>query len=68
MKIGLHVTRGAALDPDALLSIANKTEALGFSHLGFSDHLVIANQVDSPYPYTKSRVWLPRTAAIVSTS
>jgi len=58
MKIGLHVgTRGAALDPDALLTIARKTEELGFSHLGFSDHLVIANQVDSPYPYTKSRVW-----------
>ena len=25
--------------------------------LAFSDHLVIANQVVSPYPYTKSRVW-----------
>ena len=58
MKFGLHVgTRGAALDPDALLAIARKTEALGFEHLGFSDHLVIANQVNSPYTYTKSRVW-----------
>ena len=58
MKFGLHVgTRGAALDPDALLAIARKSEALGFEHLGFSDHLVIANKVDSPYPYTKSRVW-----------
>ena len=51
MKFGLHVgTRGVALDPDALLAIARKTEALGFEHLGFSDHLVIANQVNSPYP------------------
>ena len=58
MKFGLHVgTRGAVLDPDALLAIARKTELLGFEHLGFSDHLVIAKQVDSPYPYTKSRVW-----------
>jgi len=58
MKFGLHVgTRGVALDPDALLLIAKKAEALGFDHLGFSDHLVIANKVESPYPYTKSRVW-----------
>ena len=58
MKIGLHVgTRGAVLESDALLLIARKTEELGFSHLGFSDHLVIANDVRSPYPYTKSRVW-----------
>ena len=61
MKIGLHVvTRGVALDSDALLTIANKTETLGFPHLGFSDHLVIANNVDSPYPYNKSRVWFAR--------
>ncbi len=58
MKFGLHVgTRGAALDPDGLLAIARKAESLGFEHLGFSDHLVIANTVASPYPYTKSRVW-----------
>ena len=58
MKIGLHVgTRGAALNSVTLLTIADKTGTLGFSHLGFSDHLVIANKVDSPYPYTKSRVW-----------
>ena len=58
MKFGLHIgTRGAALDPDALLTIARKTEELGFEHLGLSDHLVIANKVVSPYPYTKSRVW-----------
>ena len=58
MKFGLHIgTRGAALDPDALLTIARKTEELGFDHLGLSDNLVIANKVVSPYPYTKSRVW-----------
>ncbi|PPR64858.1 MAG: Alkanesulfonate monooxygenase [Alphaproteobacteria bacterium MarineAlpha4_Bin2] len=58
MKFGLHIgTRGVALDPDGLLAIAKKAEALGFDHLGFSDHLVIANKVESPYPYTKSRVW-----------
>ena len=61
MKIGLHAgTRGAALDSVTLLMIANKTETLGFSQLGFSDHRLIANDVDSPYPNTKSRVWFAR--------
>ena len=60
MKIGLHVgTRGAALNSVTLLTIGNKTEIL-LSHLGFSDHLLIANNVDSPYPNTKSRVWFAR--------
>lgn len=58
MEFGLHLgTRGAALDPDGLLAIARKIESLGFAHLGLSDHIVIANEVDSPYPYTKSKVW-----------
>ena len=61
MKIGLHVgTRGAALNSVTLLTIANKTETLWLSHLGFSDHLLIANNVDSPYSNTKSRVWFAR--------
>ena len=60
MKIGLHVgTRGAALNSVTLLTIVNKTETL-LSHFGFSDHLLIANNVDSPYPNTKSRVWFTR--------
>ena len=60
MKIGLHVgTRGAALNSVTLLTIVNKTETL-VSHLGFSDHLLIAHNVDSPYPNTKSRVWFAR--------
>jgi probable F420-dependent oxidoreductase len=58
MKYGLHVgLRGAALDPDGLVAIAHKAEVLGFEHLGFSDHLVIADRVESPCPYTKSRIW-----------
>ena len=60
MKIGLHVgTRGAALNSVTLLTIVHKTETL-LSHLGLSDHLLIANNVDSPYPNTKSRVWFAR--------
>jgi probable F420-dependent oxidoreductase len=58
MKFGLHLgIRGPAADPDSLRIIAAEAEALGFEHLGFSDHVVIADQVDSPYPYTKSGRW-----------
>ena len=58
MRFGLHAgTRGAAMDPDGLVAIAQKAEALGFSHFGLSDHVVIATEVNSPYPYTKSRKW-----------
>lgn len=58
MKFGLHCgTRGAAMDPDGLLAIARKAEELGFVHLGLSDHVVIATDVNSPYPYTKSGKW-----------
>ena len=32
-------------------------EELGFSYLGFSDHVVIAEDVNSLYPYTKSGRW-----------
>ena len=53
MKFGLHAgTRGAAMDPDGLLTIARRAEELGYTHLGLSDHVVIATDVNSPYPYT----------------
>lgn len=58
MQFGLHLgIRGPAADPDSLRVIAAEAEALGFTHLGFSDHVVIADTVDSPYPYTKDGRW-----------
>ena len=58
MRFGLHAgTRGAAMDPGGLLAIARKAEDLGFTHFGLSDHVVIATDVNSPYPYTKSGKW-----------
>ena len=58
MQFGLHLgIRGPVADPDSLRIIATEAEVLGFAHLGFSDHVVIAEQVDSPYPYTKSGRW-----------
>jgi probable F420-dependent oxidoreductase len=58
MKFGLHLgTRGVAGTPQGLRTLALKAEALGFVHLGFSDHVVIATDVDSVYPYTANGKW-----------
>ena len=58
MDFGLHLgVRGPAADPDSLRVIAQEAECLGFTHLGLSDHIVIADKVDSPYPYTKTGRW-----------
>ena len=58
MDFGLHLgVRGPAAQPDSLRIIAEEAELLGFTHLGLSDHIVIANKVNSPYPYTKTGKW-----------
>jgi probable F420-dependent oxidoreductase len=65
MKFGLHLgTRGPAAEPDQLVVIARKAEALGFHHLGFSDHVVIATKVDSVYPYTPTGQWFAQDSGI----
>ncbi|HHZ67348.1 MAG TPA: TIGR03619 family F420-dependent LLM class oxidoreductase, partial [Alphaproteobacteria bacterium] len=58
MDFGLHVgTRGVGAKPDGLQAIAKKTEEVGFSYLGFPDHVVIPGAVDSKYPYNKEGLW-----------
>jgi probable F420-dependent oxidoreductase len=58
MQFGLHLgIRGPAAEPASLKVLATEAEALGFTHLGFSDHVVIAAEVNSPYPYTKTGRW-----------
>ncbi len=58
MDFGLHLgTRGAAAHPDNLVALAQHADALGFSYLGFSDHVVIARKIDSRYPYSESGDW-----------
>jgi probable F420-dependent oxidoreductase len=58
MEFGLHVgTRGAAGKPEGLRTIALTAQALGFAHIGLSDHVVIATDVDSWYPYTDNGKW-----------
>jgi probable F420-dependent oxidoreductase len=65
MKFGLHLgTRGPAAEPDTLIAIARKAEAAGFTHLGFSDHVVIATKVESVYPYTQTGQWFAQDTGV----
>lgn len=55
MKFGLHFgSRGVIGHPDSLRTIAQKAEALGFEHFGISDHVLVATEVESRYPYSES--------------
>jgi len=55
MKFGVHFgSRGVAGDPDTLKAIAQKAEELGYDHFGMSDHVVVATDVESAYPYSES--------------
>lgn len=65
MKFGLHLgTRGPAAEPDSLLRIARRAEALGFAHLGLSDHVAIAGAAGAEYPYTKSGAWFAQDTGV----
>src|SRR5262245_46892807 len=55
MKFGLHFgSRGVAGDPDTLKAVVQKAEALGYEHFGMSDHVIVATEVRSAYPYSKT--------------
>jgi probable F420-dependent oxidoreductase len=55
MKFGLHFgSRGVIGNPDTLAPLARRAEALGFEHFGISDHVVVATDVASRYPYSET--------------
>ena len=43
--------------PDNIIPIAKKADELGFAVMMFPDHIVLPNEVDSPYPYTHSGIF-----------
>ncbi len=45
-------TRGALATTENIRTLATKAEDLGLDHIWVSDHIVIPNQVSSPYPYS----------------
>ncbi|MBO87892.1 MAG: LLM class F420-dependent oxidoreductase [Rickettsiales bacterium] len=55
MKFGLHFgSRGIAGQPDSLKAIAQKAESLGYEYFGMSDHVIVATDVESAYPYSET--------------
>ena len=58
MKYGIMLpSRGDLALPDNIIPIARKADELGFSVMLFPDHIVMPNDVDSPYPYTQSGIF-----------
>ena len=58
MKYGIMLpSRGEMARPENIVPIAHKAEELGFAVMMFPDHVILPNDVDSPYPYTESGVF-----------
>ena len=58
MKYGIMLpSRGDLALPNNIIPIARKADELGFSVMLFPDHIVMPNDVDSPYPYTQSGIF-----------
>lgn len=55
MKYGIHYSLGLGVHPtaDDYIGIAQQAEALGFNSVWLGDHIVIPEQIASPYPYTR---------------
>jgi probable F420-dependent oxidoreductase len=57
VRFGVNLPGGAtASDPDAVRSVAQQAEALGFDAAWFSDHIVIPREVRAAYPYAVDHV------------
>ncbi len=58
MQFGLHLgLRGPAGEPGSLRRIAARAEAAGYGYIGISDHVVIAREPGTAYPYTRDGRW-----------
>ena len=47
-------SRGPLATPDALATLAQRGEALGYGIISVSDHIVMPRRIDSIYPYNES--------------
>lgn len=55
MRYGFYLpTRGQTATPEALETLVQRGEALGFDSVVIADHIVFPTVIDSPYPYTVS--------------
>ena len=65
MRFGVHFgSRGVAGEPESLRAVAGKMEALGFHHIGISDHVVVATEVQSRYPYSKTGTFFAQDTGV----
>jgi len=57
MRYGFYLpTRGRTATPEALETLVQRGEALGFSSVMIADHVVFPVAINSQYPYTVSEV------------
>ncbi len=55
MRYGFYLpTRGQAAAPEALQTLVQRAETLGFHAVVFGDHIVFPAKIRSKYPYTVS--------------
>ena len=58
MRFGFYLpTRGATAAPEALETLVERGESLGFSSVVIADHIVFPVTIQSKYPYTVSGVF-----------
>ena len=55
MEFGFGIpTRGPLAKRDSIARLAERGEALGFTHLAIPDHIVVPRDISSRYPYNES--------------
>jgi probable F420-dependent oxidoreductase len=58
MQYGIHIgTRGCLTSRENVMAVAQRAEALGYTHLGVADHLIVPTQTGIRYPYTADGIW-----------
>ncbi|MCH9669964.1 MAG: LLM class F420-dependent oxidoreductase [Gammaproteobacteria bacterium] len=58
MQYGFHMsTRGATAQPSAIASVASACDRLGYRYFGVNDHVIVATDIDSEYPYSADGSW-----------
>ncbi|MCP5151461.1 MAG: LLM class F420-dependent oxidoreductase [Ectothiorhodospiraceae bacterium] len=62
MEYGLGIpSRGPMASAEAIATIARRAEALGFTHLAVSDHIIVPRSIASRYPYSGDGQWPGKT-------
>ena len=49
--------RGIGIRPDAIATMAEKAETLGYDYVAVSDHIVVPKGIESTYPYSEDGSW-----------